>query len=241
MGDVMRSGLSDAWSLVATSVPKLLAFLLILLVGWLVARAVAKAVDLLLTRTGFPRLIERSGLGAVLTRSKVDIAGLVVRLAFWFVLLIALQLALGVFGPGNAASLLLAGIVAYLPRIVVAIVLVVVAAAIARVVRDLAVALLGDRGFGHPVRITATVAPGEGEVSGDRSAVALANACGDAPESASSSPPPTRTKVRRRRRSASSSEASARSKAERTRLRMAVASSIFFRPGANGSHSSLPK
>lgn len=147
MGDVMRSGLSDAWSLVATSVPKLLAFLLILLVGWLVARAVAKAVDLLLTRTGFPRLIERSGLGAVLTRSKVDIAGLVVRLAFWFVLLIALQLALGVFGPGNAASLLLAGIVAYLPRIVVAIVLVVVAAAIARVVRDLAVALLGGRAF----------------------------------------------------------------------------------------------
>lgn len=147
MGDVMSRGLSDAWSLVATFVPKLLGFLIILLIGWLLAKAVAKAVDVLLTRIGFLRLVERSGLGDVLTRSKVDIAGLVVRLAYWFVLLIALQLAVGVFGAGNAVSLLLADIVAYLPRIAVAIVLVVVAAAIARVVRDLGVALLGGRAF----------------------------------------------------------------------------------------------
>jgi len=83
----------------------------------------------------------------VLTRSKVDIAGLVVRLAYWFVLLIALQAAFGVFGPGNAVSLLLGDIIAYLPRIAVAMVLVVVAAAIARIVRDLTVALLGGRPF----------------------------------------------------------------------------------------------
>jgi hypothetical protein len=147
LDDIMRRGLSDAWSQVATSVPKLLGFLLILLIGWLVARAIAKAVDLLLTRIGFPRLVERSGLGAVLTRSKVDIAGLVVRLAYWFVLLITLQLAFGVFGAANAVSLLLADIIAYLPRIGVAIILVVVATAIARVVRDLAIALLGGRVF----------------------------------------------------------------------------------------------
>lgn len=147
MGDLMRSGLSDAWSLVATTVPRLLGFLLILLVGWLIAKAVARAVELLLTRIGFLRLIERSGLGAVLTRSKVDVAGLVVRLAYYFVLLIALQLALGAFGAGNAASLLLADLISYLPRIAVAIILVVVAAAFARVVRDLTVALLGGRVF----------------------------------------------------------------------------------------------
>jgi Conserved TM helix len=147
LDDVLRRGLSDAWSLVATFVPKLLGFLLILLVGWLIAKAVAKAVELLLTRTGFPRLIERGGLGDLLTRSKVDITGLIIRLAYYFVLLIALQLAFGVFGAGNAVSVLLADIVAYLPRIAVAIILVVVAAAIARAVRDLVVAMLGGRAF----------------------------------------------------------------------------------------------
>lgn len=147
MDDVLRRGLSDAWSLVATFVPKLLGFLLILLIGWLIAKAVAKTVELLLTRTGFPRLIERGGLGGLLTRSKVDITGLIIRLAYYFVLLIALQLAFGVFGAGNAVSVLLADIVAYLPRIAVAIILVVVAAAIARAVRDLVVAMLGGRPF----------------------------------------------------------------------------------------------
>jgi predicted ATP-dependent protease len=39
-----------------------------------------------------------------------------------------------------------------------------VAGGVAGQVNGLAVALLGDHAFGHPIRITATVAPGEGEV-----------------------------------------------------------------------------
>lgn len=147
MDDVLKDGLTDAWSLVATFVPRLLGFLLILLVGWVIARLLAKAAELVLTRTGFPRLIERAGLGGVLARSSVDVAGLIVKLVYYFVLLIALQLAFGMFGANNAVSMLLADIVAYLPRIVVAIILVVVAAAVARIVRDVVVAALGGRQF----------------------------------------------------------------------------------------------
>jgi hypothetical protein len=146
-GDALRQGFEEAWTQVATFVPKLLLFAVILLVGWLVARALAKGAELLLTRTGFPRLIERAGLGGVLTRARVDIAGLMVRLVFYFVVLIALQLAFSVFGTTNAVSLLLNQIVGYLPRIVVAILLVVIAGAIARAVRDVVVAVLGGRQF----------------------------------------------------------------------------------------------
>ena len=142
----MGQGFEEAWTQVTTFVPKLVAFLVILLVGWLLAKALAKAADLLLTRTGFPRLIERAGIGGMLARARVDIAGLVVRLVFYFVLLIALQLAFGVFGP-NAVSVLLNQIIGYLPRIVVAILLVVIAAAIARAVREVVVAALGGRLF----------------------------------------------------------------------------------------------
>jgi hypothetical protein len=147
VADVMRRGFDEAWTQVATVVPKLFVFAVILLVGWLVAKALAKATELLLTRTGFPRLIERAGLGDSLTRARVDLAGLIVRLVFYFVLLIALQMAFGVFGGANAVSLLLNQIVGYLPRIVVAIVLVVIAAAIARAARDVATAALGGRLF----------------------------------------------------------------------------------------------
>jgi hypothetical protein len=144
-------GLDEAWTQVTTFVPKLVAFVVILLVGWLLAKALARGADLLLTRTGFPRLIERAGLGGALTRARVDVAGLIVRLVFYFVLLIALELAFGVFGTTNAVSLLLNQIIGYLPRIVVAILLVVVAAAIARAVRAVVVATLGGRVYGSAV------------------------------------------------------------------------------------------
>lgn len=146
MSDVLRQGFEEAWAEVTTFVPKLLAFAAILLVGWVLAKALAKGVELLLTRTGFPRLIERAGLGTTLTRSRVDIAGLIVRIVFFFVLLVAAQLAFSVFG-ANAVSTLIDQILGYLPNIVVAILLVVVATAIARTVRDIVVASLGGKLF----------------------------------------------------------------------------------------------
>ncbi|GGM61403.1 hypothetical protein GCM10012275_35520 [Longimycelium tulufanense] len=156
MGDELRRGLGDAWSAVITFVPKLVGFLVILLIGWLIAKGLSKAVQLLLTRTGFPRLVERSGLGGILSRSKIDMTNLVVKLVYYFVLLIALQLAFGAFGP-NPVSDLLNDIIAYLPRVIVAIILVLVAAAIGRVARDLIVAALAGRALG-PVLGTVTYA-----------------------------------------------------------------------------------
>lgn len=155
--DILREGFEQAWVEVTTFVPKLLAFVVILLAGWLVARALAKGVELLLSRSGFPRLLERAGLGGPLSRARVDLAGLIVRIVFYLVLLVALQLAFSVFGTTNAVSQLIDAIVGYLPRIVVAILLVVVAAAIARAVRDVLVALFAGRTAG---RVAGTAAHG---------------------------------------------------------------------------------
>ncbi|KAA2264328.1 hypothetical protein F0L68_07870 [Solihabitans fulvus] len=147
MGTQIRDGLGQAWALIATFVPKLFGFLIVLLIGWLIAKAIAKAVDFLLGRIGFDRLVERSGLGGAMSRSPIDATGLIVKLVYYFVLLIALQLAFGVFGTGNAVSQLLNDVIAYLPRIVVAIVLVLVASAVGRVLRNLITSALGNRPF----------------------------------------------------------------------------------------------
>jgi hypothetical protein len=146
MGDQLGQGLGAAWALITTFVPRLLGFLLVLLVGWLVARALAKGVALLLARIGFAGLVERSGLGG--PRSPVDAGKLIVQLVFYFVLLIALNYAFAVFGAGNPVSDLLNEVIAYLPRVVVAILLVLIAATIARVVRDLVTGALAGRQHG---------------------------------------------------------------------------------------------
>jgi hypothetical protein len=145
VGTQITEGLGQAWTMVATFVPKLLGFLLVLLIGWLIAKALAKAVGFLLKRVGFGRLVERSGLGGA--KSPIDASGLIVKLVYYFVLLIALQLAFGVFGTGNAVSVLLNDVIAYLPRIVVAIILVLVAAAIGKALKGLVTGALGNRPY----------------------------------------------------------------------------------------------
>ncbi|GAB3486027.1 mechanosensitive ion channel family protein [Amycolatopsis cihanbeyliensis] len=155
MGEQLKDGLGQAWSLVATFVPKLIGFLIILLIGWLIAKAISKALSMVLGKLGFGKLIDKTGLSGTLRQSNVDATGIIVKLVYYFILLIALQLAFGVFGQSNPVSRLLNDVIAFLPRIVVAIVLIIVAAAIAKVVRDLVTGALATRPAG---RLLGTIA-----------------------------------------------------------------------------------
>jgi Conserved TM helix len=136
-----QTGISDAWSNVITFVPKLAAFLVVLLVGYLVARVVAGVLNKVLERVGFDRAVERGGIKQALARSKYDPSDIIAKVVFWLIFLVTLQLAFGLFGP-NPISDLLRGLIAYLPNVLVAIVIVVIAAAIAKAVTDLLTSLL---------------------------------------------------------------------------------------------------
>jgi hypothetical protein len=142
------SAVGDALRSVALFVPKFVAFLAILVVGWLVARALRTVVTKVLGRVGFDRWVERGGIKAALARSKYDASDIVARLVYYAVLLFTLQLAFGVWGP-NPVSDLIKGIVAWLPKALVAIIIVVVAAAIASAVRDIVGNALGGLTYGR--------------------------------------------------------------------------------------------
>jgi hypothetical protein len=138
-----QGGVASAWSNVITFVPKLAAALLIILVGYLLARVITSVLDKVLERVGFDRAVERGGLKQALAKSKYDPSDIIAKLAFWLIFLVTLQLAFGVFGP-NPVSDLLQGLIAYLPNVLVAIVIIVVAAAIAKAVTDLGSNLLSS-------------------------------------------------------------------------------------------------
>jgi prepilin signal peptidase PulO-like enzyme (type II secretory pathway) len=138
-----QGGVSSAWSNVITFVPKLAAALLIILVGYLLAKVVASVLNKVLERVGFDRAVERGGLKQALARSSYDPSDIIAKLAFWLIFLVSLQIAFGVFGP-NPISDLLKGLIAYLPNVFVAIVIIVVAAAIAKAVTDLGSNLLSS-------------------------------------------------------------------------------------------------
>jgi hypothetical protein len=139
----IQEGLTNAWNSIATFVPKLVGFLVIVLIGYFVAKLIARAVDALLDRVGFNRWVERGWLKSGLDRAHMDASDVLATVVFWTAFLIVLQLAFGVFGP-NPISDLLAGLIAYLPRIFVAIVILVIAAALAKVATDVLMAVLGS-------------------------------------------------------------------------------------------------
>lgn len=149
-------GISNAWSTIATFVPKLLAFLVILFIGWLIANALAKVVDKVLERVGFDRVVEHGGIDRMMARSNYGASDVIAKLVYYAVLLIALQMAFGVFGP-NPVSSMLTGVVAFLPKAVVAIVIVVVAGAVAHAVRDLVTGALGGLSYGNLMGTLAAV------------------------------------------------------------------------------------
>lgn len=139
---------ADMWRSVLIVIPTAIAFIAILVIGWFVARAVLKIVDNVLERVGFDRLIDRSGVGRALQRTRYDASDILAKLAYYTVLLFTLQLAFGIWGP-NPISNLINEVIAWLPQAFVAIVIVVVAAAIANAVRDLVSGALGGLSYGR--------------------------------------------------------------------------------------------
>jgi len=148
--DALKNGLST----VATFVPRLVLFLVILVIGVIVAKVLAKAVNAILERVGFDRAIERGGIAKVMEKSKYDPSDILAKIVYYAVLLFTLQLAFSAFGP-NPISDLLTGIIAFLPKAFVAIIIVVVAAAIAAAVKSLIEGTLGGLSYG---RVLANIA-----------------------------------------------------------------------------------
>jgi hypothetical protein len=52
---------NDMWHSVATFAPELVAFLLILIIGLIVAKLISTAVDKILERVGFDRAVDAAG------------------------------------------------------------------------------------------------------------------------------------------------------------------------------------
>ncbi len=154
MSDNVSDAVGDALRSVMLFLPKAVAFLAILVAGWLIAKAVLKIVEKVLERVGFDRAVERGGIRRALSRSRYDASDIVAKLVYYAVLLFTLQLAFGIWGP-NPISDLLGAVIAWLPRAFVAIVIVVVAAAIANAVKDIISGALGGLSYG---RVLATIA-----------------------------------------------------------------------------------
>jgi hypothetical protein len=129
-------------------------FLLILALGWFVASWLRKWITRLLRKVGFDRAVERGGLDRMLGRNSAS--ELAARLVMFAFLLFVLQLAFGIFGP-NPVSDLISKVIDWLPKLFVAVVIVVVAAYLAGWIKGLIAEALGGISYGRALATTAQV------------------------------------------------------------------------------------
>jgi len=152
-----EQGIESAWSRVAEFVPKLIGFLVILIVGYIIVKIIAKAVEAVLERVGFDKAVERGGVKKALAKSKYDASDLVAKVVFYGLFLLVLQAAFGVFGE-NPVSELIASVIAYLPKVFVAMIIIVVASAIAAAIKELVGSALGGLSYGKTLATAASAA-----------------------------------------------------------------------------------
>jgi Conserved TM helix len=155
-GVSVSQSLQNLLDTVMHSIPKVVLFLVILVVGWLVARVIMQAVVMLLRKVHFDRFVQRGVVGEALNRSSYDATSLIGKIVYYMLLLVTLQLAFGVFG-NNPISTMLNAVVGWLPKAIVAIVLVVIGSAIAKVVKDLIGGAIGGMSYGPFVASLASI------------------------------------------------------------------------------------
>jgi hypothetical protein len=136
-------------------IPELLAAVAIIIVGYFVAKVLGNLVGRVLARAGLDRNLLSGKTGNWINRVTSSPARLVGSLAFWAIFLGAVSLAVSVLGI-NALTEFVGAVFAYLPNVIAAVLIFLVAGAIAAGVSALATRFMGDTPTG---KVVATAAP----------------------------------------------------------------------------------
>jgi hypothetical protein len=131
--DAVVLALSGALNVLVAFLPRLLGALVILLLGWLLAKAVEALATRGLRAVRFNEVADRAELDRFLARAgvRLDPAAVVGTLAYWFLLLIFVGAAFNAFGLPQATAVI-NQIVAYLPNVAVALVVLLAGALLAQ-------------------------------------------------------------------------------------------------------------
>ncbi len=137
--------------------PNLLGFLIILVIGYVVARVVKGVLTKVLEKVGLDRALHSGQTGQYVERFSpgASPSKLIGTIAFWFVFLGAISLAVSALKI-PALTTFVAAIYGYLPNVVVAVLIFVLAGAVAGAVAGLVAKVMGDTPTG---KIIASVAP----------------------------------------------------------------------------------
>ena len=108
--------------------PILLGALIILIVGWIVAKVIRRLVDWLLKAVRFDTMADKAGVSEILSKGDLKITAreVVSGLVYWLVIIMVLVMTVNALGLPNTSDVL-ASLFAYIPNVIAALLVLVVA------------------------------------------------------------------------------------------------------------------
>jgi len=151
----IRSSIDDGFSVFFEWLPRVVGFVVVLLIGYLIAKLVGKLVHHATHRAGLDRTLHTGAGGNFIQRVVPAPSRLLGRITFWALFLGALSIAASVLGIA-ALTAFVGAVWAYIPNVIAALLIFLVAGAVAAAVVGLVRRVMGDTALGT---IVATVVP----------------------------------------------------------------------------------
>ena len=150
-GDALRASLTGALNTFFSAIPRIIGFVVVLIVGWIISSLLARGVQALLHAVKFNDLARRSGFADFVQKMGVkdDASGVIAGIVKWFVRLIALVVAFDTLGL-PAVSNVLQQLLLWLPNLVVALVVLVIGGLAAKALSQLVRGASAQAGFTNP-------------------------------------------------------------------------------------------
>jgi hypothetical protein len=152
--EALFTGVAAGLITLLSFIPALIGAILLLVIGWILSGWIARVITLLLSRIGFNTAADRTGVTGFMRQSGLqaqhqNAAWVMGEIVKWFIRLIFIELAAQALQL-QAISTLLNGIVLWIPNLVVAIVILMVAALVARFMADIVRGAAAQGGLGNP-------------------------------------------------------------------------------------------
>ncbi len=131
--------------------PTLLGALIILVVGWIVARIIKRLIETVLKAVRFDVLADKAGITGILKKGdlKITASALISGLVYWLVIIMVLVMVVNALGLPVASSVL-ASLFAYVPNVIAALFVLVVAMFLASFVSGIVQTAAGNANLPRP-------------------------------------------------------------------------------------------
>lgn len=156
--DIFINSLNQFWLDLVHFLPKLLAVIVILFFGWLLAKLARAAVKRTLELMQFDKFAQKSGLEAFMNHGNLSLSlsGIISHVVYWLVILMFIITGSNMLGL-NEVSLLMQQLASYLPHIIVAILVLIFGTLLARFVNRLVFAWLYGIKFERALELSTSV------------------------------------------------------------------------------------